>query len=208
MKNPIGNTVSTRTATLFCLLTLALPSAGYADKFTQSDDYKDGQEITGKFLVDAEYQLMVDDVERNDEEFDWTWVYAEKPAKPKNLKFSLQGKKVFIPEVPNFAGLAAKNLPAAVKENFGEAMKFLGAELVADAAAADYELGMAVVDADLEGGGWAPYVGKITPSVELEIRLKDLKSGQNLLLVRSQEHSSDVDQAVLSFADELSKFLR
>lgn len=193
--------------TLYCLLALALPAASYADKFTQSDDYKDGKEILGKFLVDAEYQLMVDDVERNDEEFDWAWVSADKPAKPKNLKFSLQGKKVYIPEVKNFAGLAAKNLPAAVAENFGEAMKFLGAELVADAGAADYELGMAIVDCDLEGGGWAPYVGKILPSVELEIRLKD-KSGQNLLLIRNQEHSGDVDQAVLSFADELSKFLR
>ena len=188
------------------LLALAFPAVSKADKFIKSDDYKDGDEIVGKFLTDAEYQLMVDDVERNDEEFDWTWVAADKPAKPKNLSFSLQGKKVHIPEVPNYAGLGAKNLPAVVAENFGEVVKVLGGQVVADAAAADYELGVAIVDSDT-GGGWAPYVGRIEPSVELEIRLRD-KAGQNLLLIRSQEHGSDAENAVLEFADELSKFLR
>lgn len=188
------------------VLVLSLPAAAWADKFIQSDDYKEGDEVVGKFLADADYQLMIDDVERNDEEFDWTWVSAEKPNKPKVLKFSLQGKKVHIPEVPNLAGLKAKNLPPVVAENFGEAMKILGAEVVTDAAAADYELGIAIVDTD-SGGGWAPYVGKIDPSVELEIRLRD-KDGQNLLLIRSQEHAGDAEDAVLEFADELTKFLR
>lgn len=186
---------------------LTLPAAGWAEKFTQTDDYKDGDEVVGKFLTDADYQLMVDDVERNDEEFDWTWVAAEKPAKPKALKFSLQGKKVHIPEVPNYAGLSAKNLPPAVAENFADALKELGAEVVADPAAADYELGIAIVDADAEGGGWAPYVGKIQPFVELEIRLRE-KGGQNLLLIRSQEHAGDMEDAALEFAVDLSKFLR
>lgn len=188
------------------LLALAFPAVSRADKFIKSDDYKDGDEVVGRFLTDAEYQLMVDDVERNDEEFDWTWVAAEKPTKPKNLNFSLQGKKVHIPEVANYAGLTAKNLPPMVAENFGEALKVLGAEVVTDAAAADYELGIAIVDSD-SGGGWAPYVGRIEPSVELEIRLRD-KAGQNLLLVRSQEHGGNAETAVLEFADEFSKFLR
>ena len=188
------------------LLALTLPAASRADKFMSSDTYKEGDENVGKFLTDAEYQLMVDDVERNDEEFDWTWVSADKPAKPKTLKFSLQGKKVYIAEVPNLAGLTAKNLPPLVAENVGEALKVVGAEIVADAAAADYELGMAIVDND-KGGGWAPYVGRIEPSVEIELRLRD-KSGQNLLLIRHQEHSSNGEDAVLEFADELSKFLR
>jgi hypothetical protein len=188
------------------LLALALPAASRADKFVQSDTYKEGDEVVGKFLTDAEYQLMVDDVERNDEEFDWTWVSADKPNKPKTLKFSLQGKKVHILEVPNLAGLTAKNLPPLVAENVGEALKIVGAEIVTDPAAADYELGMAIVDSD-KGGGWAPYVGRIEPSVELELRLRD-KSGQNLLLIRHQEHGGNGEDAVLEFADELSKFLR
>ena len=188
------------------LAALTLPGALWADKFVKSDTYKEGDEVVGKFLVDAEYQLMVDEVERNDEEFDWAWVSAEKPNKPKNLNFSLQGKKVYIAEVQNLAGLAAKNLPPLVAENVGEAFKFVGAELVADAAAADYELGMAIVDSDT-GGGWAPYVGRIEPSIELELRLKE-KGGANVLLIRHQEHGSDGENAVLEFADELSKFLK
>lgn len=188
------------------LLAFALPAASRADKFVSSDTYKEGDEVVGKFLTDAEYQLMVDDVERNDEEFDWTWVSADKPGKPKALKFSLQGKKVYIAEVPNLAGLTAKNLPPLVAENVGEALKVVGAEIVTDPAAADYELGMAIVDND-KGGGWAPYVGRIEPSVELELRLRD-KAGQNLLLIRHQEHGGNGEDAVLEFADELSKFLR
>lgn len=188
------------------LVALTLPAPMWADKFIKSDTYKEGDEAIGKFLVDAEYQLMVDEVERNDEEFDWVWVSADKPNKPKNLNFSLQGKKVFIPDVQNFAGLAAKNLPPLIAENIGEAFKYAGAEIVADAAAADYELGMAIVDTDT-GGGWAPYVGRIEPSVEIELRLKE-KGGANLLLIRHQEHASDGENAVLEFADELSKFLK
>jgi hypothetical protein len=188
------------------LAALILPATAWADKFVQSDTYKEGDENIGKFLTDAEYQLMVDDVERNDEEFDWTWISAEKPAKPKNLKFSLQGKKVFIAEVQNFAGLAAKNLPPVVAENVGEAFKYVGAEVVADAAAADYELGMAIVDSDT-GGGWAPYVGRIEPSIEIELRLKE-RGGANVLLIRHQEHASDGENAALEFADELSKYLK
>jgi hypothetical protein len=188
------------------LAALALPGTLWADKFIKSDTYTEGDEVVGKFLVDAEYQLMVDEVERNDEEFDWAWVSAEKPNKPKNLNFSLQGKKIYIAEVQNFAGLAAKNLPPKVAEDVGEAFKYAGAEIVADAAAADYELGMAIVDSDT-GGGWAPYVGRIEPSIEIELRLKE-KGGSNLLLIRHQEHASDGENAVLEFADELSKFLK
>lgn len=188
---------------------LALPATSHAEKFIQSDDYKEGDEVVGKFLVDADYQRMVDDVERHDEEFDWVYIAAEgRPTSPKALKFALQGKKVFVAEVQNFAGLVAKNLPPAIAENFGEAFKVLGATLVTEAAGADYELGIAIVDADPEGGGWAPYVGRIDPFVELEIRLRDLAGQQDLLLIRNQAHSRDIDSAVLKFADDLSKFLR
>ncbi len=189
------------------LLALVLPSASFADKFIQSDDYKDGDEVVGKFLGDADYRLMVDDVERHDQEFDWVYIQAEgKATKPKALKFQLSGKKVYIPEAQNFAGLIAKELVPAVGENFGEAFKILGAEVVTEAAGADYELGIAIVDAKNEST--FVYFGNVQPFVELEIRLKDTASGQSVLLIRNQAHSNNVDSAVLKFADEISKFLK
>lgn len=189
------------------MLVLLFPAASQAEKFIKSDDYKDGEEVVGKFLVDADYQLMVDDVERAGQEFDWVYIQAEgKPTKPKKLKFELQGKKIFIPEVQNHAGLVARDLVGPTHGYFGEAFVSLGAQLVTDPATADYELGLALVDTKRD----STFVvfANVQPFVEIELRLRDNASGQNVLLIRNQAHSNDVDSAVLKFADEVSKFLK
>lgn len=213
-------------------LLLWAQSGQAAEYFVESDDYKDGEEIVNVFLKEPEYQKMVEDIERNGEAFDWGWVKtadaapaAEEPAgkggkllkrlkrgglnpaEPKNLGFSLGSyKTVSIPKIENFSGLIPPTLQDEVRENFILAMKEVGLEVVPEGKSADLELKAAIVD--VKRDSTYIYFANVDPFIELELRLKDTKAGEDLMLLRSQSHSSTPADASLNYASSLLKFLR
>lgn len=181
----------------------ALPAL--ADVFIKSDDYKEGEEVVGKFLTDADYALMTDDFERNGQEFDWGWAKAEKPSKPKKLLFDPKSiKTVSIPKPPNYAGLIANNLVDVVHENAKLLAQEMGWQVVADGQPADAELSMAIVDAKADKT--FVVVATVDPFIELELRLAI--RGEQVLIIRNQAHSNTPGDASLKFMDELGKFLK
>lgn len=213
------------------LLFLWAAAGQAATYFAESDDYKDGEEIVNVFLKEADYQMMVEDIERNGETFDWGWVKTadaqpveapatgkakllgrfkrggSNPAEPKNLGFALGSfKTVSIPKVENFSGLIPPTLQDNVHESFVLAMKEAGLEVVPDGQAADLELKVAIVD--MKRDSTYIYFANIQPFIELELRLKDLKTGENLMLLRNQAHSNTPDDAAMNYASTLLKFLR
>lgn len=216
------------------LLLLAAGTAQAADYFVESDDYQDGEEIVNVFLKEDDYRLMVEDIERNGEGFDWGWVKTagapapapEQPAgrksllkriklgggggnsaEPKELGFSLGSyKTVFVPEVENFSGLIPPGTQERVRESFVLAMKEAGLEVVASEKGADLELKVAIVD--IKRDSTYIYFANVDPFIELELRLKDLAAGEKLLLLRNQAHSNTPEDAALNYASSLLKFLR
>lgn len=216
-----------------CLLLLFCGTARAADYFIDSDDYKDGEEIVNVFLKEDDYRLMVEDIERNGEGFDWGWVKtagaatpAPEPsgkkgllkrfkggggggnaAEPKELGFSLGSyKTVFVPKVENFSGLMPAGTQEKVHESFVLAMKEAGLEVVSSEKGADLELKVAIVD--IKRDSTYVYFANIDPFIELELRLKDLATGEKLLLLRNQAHSGTPEDAALNYASSLVKFLR
>lgn len=230
--------MSRLTRPLVLAILLVAPAAGparSAEHFIDSDDYKDGEEIVDVFLKAGDYRLMVEDIERNGEAFDWGWAKTPEPVaaapapeagtRPKGLRWlpkrSAGGRRVdprvlsfdlasyrtiAIPEVKNFAGLIPTGTQGKVHEAFAAAAKELGLELTADSAAADLLLEVAIVD--LKQDSTYIYFATIQPFIELEVRLRDLKTGDDLLLLRNQAHSDTVDGAAFRYASTLIKFLR
>ena len=176
--------------------------------FLTSDDHK--EEVVGKFLTDADYGLMIEDLEFKDVEFDWGWVKTPdgKLKKIKALGFDAKSyKTVRIPPVQDFSDSLSPELAAKVHESFERAAKSLGLEIVApDAKDAGLELGVAIID--LKREKTYAYVAMIDPYIKLEIRLKDVATGDNLLLVRNRAHSETPETAGLKCASEMMKFLR
>jgi hypothetical protein len=82
----------------------------------------------------------------------------------------------------------------------------MGLEVAKDGAAAELELGIAVVD--LKRDSTYIYFGNVDPFIELEVRLRDTARGENLILLRNQAHSKTPEDAALNYADTLVKFLR
>jgi hypothetical protein len=227
-----------KTATKFAVLGLALGALSIgtpgwaAEYFIESDDFKEGEEIVNVFLKADDYQLMVEDIERNGEAFDWGWVKtpgaveqpAEEagkgkkmmkrlrrggpnPAEPKELGFQLGSyKTVAIPKVENHSGLISPNAQDTVRESFVLAMKEAGLTVVAEGKPADLELKLAIVD--YKRDSTYIYVGTVQPFIELEMRLRDTAKGENLMLLRSQSHSNTPEDASLNYASTLLKFLR
>lgn len=216
-----------------CLLLLLAQTAQAADYFVNSDDYRDGEEIVNVFLKEEDYHLMVEDIERNGEGFDWGWVKtagsvvpAAQPsgkkglfkriklggggpnlAEPKELAFSLSSyKTVSVPKVENFSGLVPPGTQEKVQEYFVMAMKEAGLEVVSDDKAADLELKVVIVD--IKRDSTYVYFANIDPFIELELRLRDLETGENLILLRNQAHSNTPEDAALNYASSLLKFLR
>jgi hypothetical protein len=179
-----------------------------SDTFLKSDDHDD--ELVGRFLTDTDYALMVDDLERNDAEFDWGWVATEsgKPKKTKQLAFRLSDyHTVAIPPVQDFSSSLSPDLAEKVRGDFEQAVKALGLQLVPpDTTAADLELGIAIID--LKREKTYAYVAMIDPYIKLEVRLRDRAAGKNLLLLRNRAHSETPEDAALRYAGELVKFLR
>lgn len=216
---------------MVCLLLLVCRAAHAADYFVKSDDYQDGDEIVNVFLKEDDYRLMVEDIERNGEGFDWGWVKAAgaaateaqpsgrrgllkriklgggSPAEPKELGFNLGSyKTVFVPKVENFSGLVPAGTQEKVQEAFVMAMKEAGLEVVASASGADLELKAAIVD--IKRDSTYIYFANIDPFIELELRLTDLGTGEKLLLLRNQAHSRTPEDAALNYASSVLKFLR
>ena len=216
-----------------CFLILLAQTAQAADYFVNSDDYKDGEEIVNVFLKEDDYRLMVEDIERNGEGFDWGWVKTAgaatpapepagkrgilkriklgggggSPAEPKELGFSLSSyKTVNVPKVENFSGLMPAGTQEKVQEYFVMAMKEAGLEVVSDNKGADLELKVAIVD--VKRDSTYVYFANVDPFIELELRLRDLKAGENLILLRNQAHSNTPEDAALNYASSLLKFLR
>lgn len=188
------------------LLVLGSAVPVVADTFIESDDYTEGEEVVGKHLNDDDYRLMIDDLERNGEDFDWGWVKAPgKLTKLKALGFDPASyKSVVIPEVKNFAGLTAKDVPATIAEAFKLAAGELGWTVTEGSG--ELELSMALVDIKRDST-FALYAN-VKPFIEVEIRLKDKKTGENLLLVRHQAHADSVEDVGLLIADSFAKFLK
>ncbi|MGH7858807.1 MAG: hypothetical protein ACREQY_15885 [Candidatus Binatia bacterium] len=195
-----------RIALALAVSSLAAPL--FADNFTKSDDYKDGEEVVGKFLVDADYQLMIDDVERGDAAFDWAWVKTadgKMKSKPKALGFALSsGKTIVIPDAVNLhRGMPPPGVVEAVKKNLVAAMESLGLKVVE--ADGDFTLAAALVD--VKQDSTFAFVAMIKPFIELELRLTD-RSGETLARIRDQAHGDNVEVAAFNFAEELTKFMR
>lgn len=219
----------------FLFFLLFIPALSLAqDRYIDSDDYKDGEEIVGVFLKADDYRLMVEDIERNGEEFDWGWVKTaaaqpapepesrkgrfgkllshlprrgrENPAEPGTLSFDLHAYKTAALSVQNFAGLVRPATLDAVREAFTLAMQQMGLQVVPDGTNSDLDLGIAIVD--IKRDSTYAYVATIEPFIELELRLRDAKTGENLILLRNQAHSTTSEEAAFRYADVLMKFLR
>ena len=218
-------------------LVLSLPAApARADLFIHSDDYKDGEEIVGVFFGDEEYAKMVDDFERNGQQFDWGWAltpgWAQKAAtaesdqgkkkkgffgrfknrgpepeqEPKELGFDLADYKTV--RVPE-----VKNFSGIMKDDelasVRESLELAMKQAglePVESGPADLELSAAVVDINREGGGFG--LIQVDPFIEIEIRLRDLDNDRDLLLLRNQEHGDTPTDAALEYASQIAIFLR
>lgn len=196
------------------LLLAGGPAAFAADTFIKSDDYEEGEEITGVFLTDEHYSVMVNDLERRGQGFDWGWVLTPGGSpdrthkkEPKELGFSVSDyATIRIPEVQNFAGIMKDEELAQVRDAFVLAAEQLGLEVVGTGGEADLELAVAIVDVNREGGGFGIF--KVDPFIEMELRLRDLAADRDLMLLRHQKHSEDPEGSALETANMLVQFLR
>jgi hypothetical protein len=167
------------------------------DSFLASDDYQDDDEVVGVFLHDPDYALMKEDFTRNGaDEFDWGWAVPGLDIH----KYST----VRVVAKDDF-GLLDSSLPDHVKKVFSAAMKRLHLKVVEGDAPADLELALDVVDFDADSH--FAFVTTIKPMCELEMRLRDLKTNKNLLLVRNQEHAATPKKATTDMARHLLRML-
>ena len=94
-----------------------------------------------------------------------------------------------------------------IHDAFVQAIEALGL-VVSSSEDANLELGLALVD-QLRGGADVPvYNIHVQPHIVLELRLTDLRVGEDLLLIRNRRHGNTQAEAALNFADDLVKFLR
>lgn len=220
---PLHHRRPRRLATALTVLLLAAwaPGAHADDLFIDSGDYKKGEEIVSVFLQDEHYRIMVEDLERRGQDFDWGWALTErwqerrttdKKIKPRSkaddLAFDLsEYGTVRIPEVENFAGIIKDDELAEVRDAYVLAAEQLGLEVTGTGGPADLELAVAIVDVNREGGGFGPF--KIDPFIEMEFRLRELGGEErDLLLVRHQKHSKTPGGSALETANMLTQFMR
>jgi hypothetical protein len=182
-------------------LSLVLPMTVHADTFINSDDYKDDDEVIGKFLNDDDYRQMVDDLTRGGGDFDWGWVKGEiKKGKVKSLGFD-PSVGISVAKVKNLAGVIDKDLPDHVEDVLEQALDSASIKT-----SGPLELSAAIVD--LKTTSTYIYFANVDPFLELELRLKDKKSGETLMVIRHQAHGDTVDDAAINIANDLAKFLR
>ncbi len=201
---------SIATALLLTGIVCVATSARAADTFLKSDDFKDGEEVVNVFFKEAEYGRLVEELQRNEAEFDWGWAKqtGKKASKPKVLAFDIRSAKTIrISFVKNFSRAIHPGIEDGVRQAFTLAWQQMGLQVVSGPAdPADLELQLAIVD--IKASGTFAWVANIPPFVEIELRLMDARTGEDLLLVRNQEHGPDPIAAAGSYASELIEFLR
>jgi hypothetical protein len=179
------------------------------ETFIESSHYRDDDEILGGFLNDDDYALMVEDVERQDAEFDWAWVKVPEGVqvtKPTTLAFELpKGTRIRLDPVVNASLKVAPGIEDEVRGSFTQAFELLDLEVV-DGGDAEFEFGVAIVD--YKADGTYIYFATVDPFIELEGRLTDLRSGERVLVFRTQEHGQTPALAAADVASGLVKFLR
>lgn len=176
------------------------------DSFLDSGDYRDGEEVVGVFLGDDEYARMIEGVEYRGVEFDWSWYQAEyaKPRRPTRLTFRVADYgTVRVLPVVNHAPAIAPGLEEEVRPLFVQAMERLGLRVVEDGEQAALELGVAIVD--YKADSTYIFVANVDPFIELEVRLRDLSTGEPLVLIRNQDHNST---PVLGAGDTAAALMR
>lgn len=215
---------------------LQTPAARAGDSFLESDDYEESESVHSVFLKEDDYRIMVEDIERNDTEFDWGWVLtpgfqeAGPPPEdtrpkalrwlprrggqklvqqPRQLAFDLRDyRTIFIPPVENFAGIMKEELLSSIRESFIEGAGMFGLEVVDDRPDTGLELRLATLDQMRDVTNVPVYGIRVQPFVLLELELIDLETGQKLVLLRNRKHGNSVAEAALNFADDFVKFLR
>lgn len=161
------------------------------ETFLDSDDYRDGEEVVGVFLGDEEYARMIEGIEFRGIEFDWSWYQADyaKPRKPTRMLFrAADYGTVRVLPVQNDAPALVSDLEDEVRGVFVQAMERLGLRVVGDGEEAALELGVAIVD--YKADSTYIFFANVDPFIELEIRLRDLATGEPLVLIRNQDHNS------------------
>lgn len=167
------------------------------NSYIRSDDYKDGDEILGAMLTDADYRKILEDFEFGDEEFDWGW---QAPG------FDISKYKTVHLEVSNKTDELNPDIIESVTGPFTAALNRAGLEIVPTDSPADLTLNLAVVDYNTDST--FAWVTTIQPFIEIELRLKDNASGNNLLLIRNQEHSATPADAAADYAEDFLDGLR
>ncbi|MGE0641164.1 MAG: hypothetical protein AB7G12_02300 [Thermoanaerobaculia bacterium] len=195
-------------ATLVVILAFPVVASA-SDSFLKSDDYKDGEEVVKVFLMDDDYARMIDDVERNDVDFDWAWVKTpngKMKDKVKQLGFDLSGARtISIPQVRKFAkGMVPAAVLTAVRDNLAQGFSEMGLETVASGGDLTFE----AVLVDYKKDSTQVLFAMIQPFIELEGRLTDNRSKDVWLVVRDQVHGDDAETAAFNFADNLTRFLK
>jgi len=218
------------------LMVLQTTAARANDNFLESDDYEEGESVHSVFLKEDDYRIMVEDIERNDTEFDWGWVLtpgfqeAGPPPEdtrhkalrwlprrggqklvqqPQQLAFDLRDyRTIFIPPVENFAGIMKEELLSSIRESFIEGAGMFGLEVVDDRPSTGLELRLATLDQMRDVANVPVYGIRVQPFLLLELELIDLETGQKLVLLRNRKHGNSVAEAALNFADDFVKFLR
>jgi hypothetical protein len=188
---------------------VASPEASARGNFFNSNDYRDDDEVVGKMLVDDDYRKMVEDLEYRNVSWDWGWVKGtgKKANKPKTLAFSSASyKTVFIAPVTNPSHEVVPGLTGEVHELFEATLKEIGLDLVSSEKKADLVLKVAVVD--YNPNSIYVYFTWIDPFIELELKLSDAKTGEDLLLIRHQDHGSTPLDGAADTALDLAKFIR
>lgn len=168
------------------------------DSFLASDDYSDDDEIKGVFLKDAEYAKMTEDFSRNDaDEFDWGWATPD---------LDLGQYKTAHVVIKDDFGVMNPDFTDYVSDVFTALAKRLDIKVVDAKSPADLELGVDIIGYDPDQH--YAFVTMIDPSVELEMRVRDIKSGKDLYLARNTEHGDDPKAAVSETAHDLLDMLR
>jgi hypothetical protein len=162
------------------------------DSFLRSGDYREGEEIVDVFLHAPEYARMREEFEFGPVEFDWGWVHGtyggRSGKKLTGLSFSIRDYSTATIKVGNYSPGLVAGLEEEVGKYFAAALERLGLTVVGENAKADLELGVGIVD--YKADKTYAYVAMIDPFIELEVRLRDLRAGRDLVLIRNQDHGN------------------
>ena len=177
------------------------------NSFLRSDDYRDGEEIVGVLLDDAEYAMLIEDLNRNGAEVNWGWLHSPggRSDEPRDLAFSIGDyQTVRVAPVENKSMKVAPGIEDDTREAFTQALELLGLDVVDGEA--DLELELAIVD--YKSDATFIWVTTLDPFIEIEGRLTDRRADQPLLLFRHQEHGGTPSAAAADTAGEFVNLLR